>query len=240
MLGRFRRNRSGAPKAEEHSAPAGVPRWPLDAWQRRDLDADGPEYVPLCLTPAFPEERETRTLRDGDALSRIIEVANTDGSRSAAMARVVGELLADPRYAALDGLYTWLAPVYEGTDRQLEVIGEGLRTCRRRYRLLDLAGTAMLQRGQGADALYYWAHSAANAESLGNGEEATAYDFLIVVAHVIGQRTAAKTFRARTDQADQPQTVLDEEYTDLVETAFRKPTKAMKTVVRTLASRIPA
>lgn len=238
MLGRLRRKRTGTPETDEHSASAGIPRWPLEAWQRHDLNADGPEYVTLCLTPAFPEERETRTLRDGYALSRIMEVARTDGLTSPAMARVVGELLADPRYAALDVLYSWLAPVYRGTDRQLEAIEHGLRTCPRKYRLLDLAGTAMLQRGRGADALYYWAHSVTNAESIGEGEGATAYDFLIVVAHVVGQRAAAKTFRARADQADHPQTILDDEYTGLVETAFRKPPKAMKTVVQTLA-RIP-
>jgi hypothetical protein len=240
VLGRFRRNHAATPEIGVHSASAGVARWPLDAWRRHDLNADGPEYVSLCLTPAFPEERETRTLHDGDAFSRIIEVAQTDGPRSAAMAGVVGELLADPRYAALDGLYTWLAPVYGRTDRQLEVIEQGLRTCPRKYRLLDLAGTAMLQRGRSADALYYWAHSVTNAESIGDGEDATAYDFLIVVAHVIGRRAAAKTFRARADQADHPQTSLDDEYTDLVKTAFRKPTKAMKNVVQTLADRIPS
>lgn len=239
VLGRLRRKRTGTPETDVHSASAGIPRWPLEAWQRHDLHADGSEYVTLCLTPTFPEERETRTLRDGDALSRIIEVAKTDGSTSTAMARLVDELLADPRYAALDGLYSWLAPVYHGADRQLEVIEQGLRTCPRKYRLLDLAGTAMLQRDRGADALYYWAHSVSNAESIGEGEDASAYDFLIVAAHVIGQRAAAKTFMARADQTDQPQTVLDDEYTDLVETAFRKPTKAMKTVVQTLARRIP-
>lgn len=239
MLGRFKRQRSGTPGTHVHGSSAGIPIWPLEAWQCDDLDADGPEYVALCLIPAFPEEPETRTLRDGHALNRIIEVAQTDGLKSPAVARVVNELLADPRYAALDSLYSWLAPVYEGTDRQLEVIEQGLRACPRKYNLLELAGTAMLQRGQSADALYYWAHSVANAESIGEGQDASAYDFLIAVAHVTRQRTAAKTFRARADQADHPQTSLDEEYTDLVETAFRKPTKATKTVIQTLARQTP-
>ena len=235
MLGRLRRNRSGTPVSDPS---AGSPRWPLEAWERGDLTADAPGYASLCLTPAFPEEPDPRTLRDGDALSRIIEVAQTEGSTSPAMGRLVEELLADPRYAALDGLYSWLAPVYEGTDRQFEVLDHGLRTCPRKFNLLDYAGTAMLRRGRGADALYYWAHSVTNAESVGEGADATAYDFLIVVAQVIGRRAAARRFLARTDQADHPQTVLDDEYTDLVESAFRRPPKAMKVVVETLAGRI--
>lgn len=239
VLGWLKRNRSDTPGPDVPAAAAGIPRWPLETW-RGGLSADVPGYTTLCLTPAFPEEPETRNLRDGDALNRIIEVARTDGSTSPAMAAVVEDLLADPRYAALDSLYSWLAPVYRGTDRQLEVIEQGLRTCPRKYWLLDLAGTAMLQRGRGAEALYYWAHSVTNAESVGEGREASAYDFLIVTAHVLGERTATKAFRARADQADHPQTVLDEEYTALVERAFRKGTKAMKAVVQTLAQRVPA
>lgn len=240
MLGRMRRKSSEPPLAQAHGSAAGTPRWPVEAWERGDLLADGPEYVASCLAPAFHEEPETRTIRDGHALNRIVAVAKTDGSRSPAMANVVNELLAEPRYAALDSLYSWLAGVYTGTDRQLEVIEQGLRTCLRKYCLLDLAGTAMLQRERGAEALYYWAHSVVNAESIGEGRDATAYDFLIVVAHEARQRDAAKRFRARADQADSPQTILDEEYTDLVKKAFRKPTKAMKTVLQELAHRIPS
>ncbi|MFF5986553.1 hypothetical protein [Prauserella flavalba] len=239
MLGWLKRNRSDTPATNVPDASAGIPRWPLETW-RGGLPSDGPGYLALCLTPAFPEEPEPRNLRDGEALDRIIEVARTDGSTSPAMAAVVEDLLAEPRYAALDSLYTWLAPVYRGTDRQLEVIGQGLRTCPRKYWLLDLAGIAMLQRGRGAEALYYWAHSVSNAESVGDGRKASAYDFLIVTAHVLGERGATKKFRARADQADHPQTVLDDEYTALVQRAFRKGTKAMRTVVQSLAQRIPA
>lgn len=246
MFGRFKRTRTGTPETAREAAPEtdargaspGIPRWPLEAWHRHDLHADGPEYVAACLTPAFTEEPETRVLHDGYALNRIIEVAKAEGSKSPAMARVVTELLADPRYAALDVLYSWLAPVYRGTDRQLEVIEQGLRTCPRKYSLLDLAGTAMLERGRSADALYYWAHAVTNAESVGAGPEASAYDFLIVVAHTTGRRTASEVFRARTDQAGHPQTILDDDTTYLVEKVFRKPTKAMKQVLDTLARRI--
>lgn len=228
----------GRKRAAVPSASAGVPRWPLDAWRGRALNADDPEYVALCLTPAFPEEPEMRSLRDGDGLTRIMAVAKTDGVGTPAMARLVNELLVDSPYANLDVLYSWLAPVYEGTNRELEVIGQGLRTCPRKYRVLDLAGSAMLRRGRGADAFYYWAQAVTNAESLGEGPEARAYDFLIVVAQVIGQRGAAETFAARTGEDDWPQVSLDDEYTGRVEKAFRKPTKAVKTVIQTLAERI--
>ncbi|ASR35418.1 hypothetical protein BAY61_10875 [Prauserella marina] len=239
MLGRFKRQRADT-ATKRHGAAEGSPRWPLEVWQRDDPRADGPDYVGLCLSPAFREEPEARSLRDGDGMGRIIEVAKTGGMETPAMARVVEELLADPRYAALDTLYSWLAPVYRDTDRQLEVIEHGLRTCPRKYKLLELAGTAMLQRERGAAALYYWAQSVVNAESLGEGPDASAYDFLIVVAHVAGQRGAVKAFRARTGEADHPEIVLDEEYTELVETAFRKPSKETKAVIQALAARISA
>lgn len=217
----------------------GVPRWPLEVWHDQGTHADDRDYATLCLTPAFPEERETRTIRDGYALDRIIEVAQTDGPESPAMARVVDELLDDPRYAGLDTLYSWLAPVYGGTDRQLEVIEHGLRTCPRKHHLLQLAGAAMLERRRSADALYYWAHSVTNAESAGDGQDASAYDYLIVVAQVIGKRSAAKRFRARADLADGPPVSLDDHATGLVEFAFRKPTKPMKDVIKALARQIP-
>ncbi|GHE78467.1 hypothetical protein GCM10017786_05160 [Amycolatopsis deserti] len=54
MFGRFKRDR--APQT------AGVPRWPLEAWRRKDLRADSPSYVAVCLTPAFPEEEERSAL----------------------------------------------------------------------------------------------------------------------------------------------------------------------------------
>ncbi|MEU3270751.1 hypothetical protein ABZ639_07875 [Saccharomonospora sp. NPDC006951] len=240
MLGRFKRRPAAVPETHGHGEAAGSPRWPLEVWQRDDLRAEGPGYAGLCLTPAFREEPEARSLRDGDGMGRIIDVAKTEGMDSPAMARVVDELLAEPRYAALDTLYSWLAPVHRGTDRQLEVIEHGLRTCPRKYKLLELAGTAMLQRGRSAAALYYWAQSVVNAESIGEGPDASAYDFLIVVAHLAGQRGAVKAFRARTGEADHPEIVLDDEYTELVETAFRKPAKEMKAAIQALAGRISA
>ncbi|PXY23000.1 hypothetical protein BAY60_23730 [Prauserella muralis] len=241
MLGRFRRKHTGAPEtATPDTAAAGVPVWPLEAWHGNGLRADDARYVALCLTPAFPEEQETRELRDGDAWDRILGAAKARGSRSAAMARTVTELLADPRYTAFDVLYSWLAPAHEGTDRQLEVIDEGLRACPRKYYLLDLAGTAMLRRGRAAEALYYWAHSVTNAESVGEGEDARAYDYLTVVAGVVGRRDAAKAFHARANLADAPEIVLDDEYTQLVHKAFRKPAPAMRPVIETLAQQVPA
>lgn len=239
MFGRRRRKVDEAPEPEAHGSPAGVPRWPLEILHDEATRPDDGAYTTLCLTPAFPEEPETRTIVDGYALDRIIEVAQTDGPESSAMARLVEELLADPRYQHLDTLYSWLAPVYRGTDRQLEVIEGGLRTCPRKHDLLQLAGAAMLERRRRADALYYWAHSVTNAESIGDGQDSSAYDYLIVVARVIGERSAAKAFRARADLADHPPTSLDEDTTRLVENAFRKPTRPMKDVITTLAHRIP-
>lgn len=208
--------------------------------RRIELNPADPEYVALCLTPAFREEPELRTIEDGYALNRIVEVAGTNGSESPVMARLVEELLADPRYADLDVLYTWLAEAYSGTDHQLEVIEDGLRRCSRKYNLLDLAGTAMVQRGHGADALFYWSQSATNAESIGEGPGASAYDYLVVVAEVIGQHTAARAFRARADQDGPLQTVLDDVHTMLVEATFDKFTAPMTTVVQTLADQIRA
>ncbi|MCE7002514.1 hypothetical protein LWC34_06670 [Kibdelosporangium philippinense] len=79
----------------------------------------------------------------------------------------------------------------------------------------------------------------ANAESIGEGAGANSYIFLATVARVIGQQAAAKTFKARSDQRDGPPTVLDNQATAWVEIAFRTPTKAMTTVVKTLARQIP-
>lgn len=244
MFGFFKRSRANTPRRAPNSAPdtrstpPGTPRWPLELWRRPDLRADDPEYVAACLTPTFPEEPETRVLNDGYALNRIIEVAKFDGSTSPEMAEEVTELLADPRYTDLDALYSWLVPVYRGTKRELELIGQGLRSCPRKYALLDLAGTAMLRRGRSAEALYYWAHAVANAESVGKGPQASAYTFLIAVANTTGRRNAAKVFRARANQDDRPEMVLDDEHTYLVEKVFRQPTKAMRRVLDTLAQRI--
>ncbi|WP_433015047.1 hypothetical protein [Kribbella sp. CA-294648] len=235
MFGRFRRRRAGTPQSADGSAAAGH-----GTLRRIELNPADPEYAALCLTPAFPEEPEPRTIEDGYALNRIVEIAGTSGTESPAMARLVEELLADPRYVDLDVLYAWLAGAYPGTDRELEVIEDGLRRCSRKHSLLDLAGAAMLERGHGADALYYWSQSVMNAESVGEGPGASAYDYLVVVAEVIGQHTAARAFRARADQDGPLQTVLDDVHTMLVEATFDKFTAPMTTVVQTLADQIRA
>lgn len=226
VFGRFKRNRAAQPRPV---STAGVPRWPLEAWRRQDLDPDSPEYAAVCLTPAFPEHDEPRMLDDA-TLRRIVAV------RSAAeMDRLAGELSADERYAGLDTVYGWLVRAYVGTDRELEVIEEGLRGCPRKYGVLDLAGTAMLRRGRAADALYYWAQSVTNAESVGEADDATAYDFLIVAARAMAEPAAVLAFGVR---AETQYIALDDEHTDLVSRLFRRPTEPMRVVVRGLAERV--
>jgi hypothetical protein len=48
--------------------------------RRIELNLADPEYGALCLTRAFPEEPELRTIEDGHASNRIIDVASTSGS----------------------------------------------------------------------------------------------------------------------------------------------------------------
>lgn len=230
MVGWLRRKQDPVVSAAHQP---GVPLWPAELSRAAGVDASSAEYAELCLTPAFPEKPELRDIQDGDAFTRIIQAQSNYGLRSTQLGQVVNELLADPRYVDMDSLYGWLAIVNQDTRNELEVLAEGLRVCPRKYMILDRTGSAMLKRGRGADALYYWAHAVRNAESLGN--YSYAYNALVVVARAFGQRRAANHFASR-ENPSMPPTEVDSQTATLITAVFRTRTKPMGSVVEALAN----
>jgi len=227
MVGWLRRKQDAA------THQPGVPLWPAELSRAAGVDASSAEYAELCLTPAFPEKPESRDIQDGYAFPRIIEAQSSYGLRSTQLGQVVSELLADPRYADHDSLYGWLAIANQDTRHEFEVLAEGLRVCPRKFLLLDRTGSAMLKRGRGADALYYWAHAVRNAEALGN--YSYAYNALVVVARTFGQRKAANHFASR-ENPSMPPTEVDSQTANLITEVFRSRTKSMARVVEALAN----
>lgn len=207
---------------------------PIDLRQRLPVSADSPDYVELCLTPAFPERPETRSLRAMGGLDELLTAARS-GSRQIRM--TAERLLAKREYAGFDIVYSWLAYSFEhDITAQLDLLQEGLDRCPRRCILLNWVACSMLDLRRGAEALYYWAQAAGNAERIGAGEQFNSYQHLAEVAGSLGDPDASAAFTRRFDS---PHIQLKPNVVVTVNEVFlQQRTEPMREVVRVLAHRI--